>query len=276
MTQRSEEASQAPDSVASEPTASDGSPGELKNAVKPVLNAIRILRYLSEAGKPARAIQIARVMAINTSTCFNILRTLVSENVVAFDPLSKTYTIGFGMARLAERSLTENQRLGAAKPLIHDLAERFGVTATLWRRTGADRIVLVSVEYSPGGMRVHMPTGTKLPLLMGSTGRLFAAHAGLTEAQARAEFKSLRWARPITFDDYWAQAQEARKRGWSIDDGYFAQGIMSVAAPVFDSSGEIIFTLVSVMFRAQYDDEGIAKLGAKMLELTDKLQEILC
>ena len=276
MTQRAKELATAAGAAVDDQAADETSPAELKNVVKPVVNAIRILRYLSETGKPARAIQIARVMGINTSTCFNILRTLVSENVAAFDPLSKTYTIGFGMAKLAERSLTESQRLGAAKPLIHDLAERFGLTATLWRRTGADRIVMVSVEYSPGGMRVHMPTGTKLPLLMGSTGRLFATHAGLSEAQVREEFKTLRWARPIAFEDYWSQAQDARRRGWSIDDGYFAQGIMSVAAPVFDSSGEIVFTLVSVMFRAQYDNEGIAKLGDTMLELTDKLQEILC
>lgn len=255
--------------------AADGA-SEVKNIVKPVVNAIRILRYLSESGKPARAIHIARALSINTSTCFNILRTLTAESVVAFDPLSKTYRIGFGMAKLAERSVTERQRLDAAKPLIHELSEQFGVTATLWRRAGTDRIILISVEYSPGGMRVHMPTGTRLPLLMGSTGRLFATRGGLTKREAQAAFKELRWARPLTFEQYWAQAQQAVEQGWALDDGYFAQGITSVAVPVLDSNADVAYSLVSVTFRGQFDEDGLHKLGLAMVKLSETLQPILC
>lgn len=249
---------------------------EVKNTVKPVVNAIRILRFLSEGGKPARAVQIARALEINTSTCFNILRTLAGESLVSFDPLSKTYRIGFGLSKLAGSSFSEGQRLEAAKPVIHELSEQFDATATLWRRAGRDRIVLVSVEYSPSGMRVHMPTGTRLPLLMGATGRLFATQGGLAKAEVRAAFKQLRWARPLSFEAYWAQAKEAQERGWSIDDGYFGQGITSIGTPVLDASGAIAFSLVLVTFRGQFGEEALNELGRTMVLRSQELQRILC
>ena len=89
----------------------DGAPAARPSAgviVKPVVNAVRILRYLTQKGSPERAADIARQLAINPSTCFNILRTLVSEDVVDFNPLSKTYSAGLGLARLMEQAGLSN------------------------------------------------------------------------------------------------------------------------------------------------------------------------
>ena len=58
--------------------------------VKPAANAIRILKFLVEAGGPTRSGTISRSLGLNASTCFNILRTLVLEDVVEFDPVMKT------------------------------------------------------------------------------------------------------------------------------------------------------------------------------------------
>ena len=44
-----------------------------------MVNAIKILRYLTHTGAPERAADIARHLSINQSTCFNILRTLVAH-----------------------------------------------------------------------------------------------------------------------------------------------------------------------------------------------------
>ena len=192
------------DNIDDEAVATDeDTSGAAKNIVKPVANAIRILRYLNQTGKPARTTQVARELSINTSTCFNILRTLASEGVVEFDPLSKTYRPGVGMLKLVNHALHEGQRLEQAKPVLHELAERFSVTATLWRRIGNDRILLVAVEHSPSDLRIHMSAGQRLPFLMGATGRLVAADQELDRKSAQAAFRTLRWARPITFEAYW-------------------------------------------------------------------------
>ncbi|MDY0748186.1 IclR family transcriptional regulator [Paucibacter sp. R3-3] len=229
--------------------------------VKPVSNAIRILRYLSQTAAPERATDIARHLQINPSTCFNILRTLVAEEVVEFNPVFKMYTVGLGLAKLANQVMTQGQRIELARPVMEDLAARYQVTTTLWRRMGLDRIVLVSSVASPAALRIDMPPGQRLPLLMGASGRLFIGQLGWSEEETRKEFESIHWSRPISFDTYWREVNRAKKRGWAQDDGYFSNGILAIAAPVYDPADTIAFTLSAVMIRGHYDDAGVDAIG---------------
>ena len=243
--------------------------------VKPVVNAVRILRYLSEAGSPARAITIARSLSINASTCFNILRTLALEEVVRFDPLSKTYTPGIGLTRLVENFLTEGQRVAAAVPHMADLAAEFSVTMALWKRVASDRIVLVKNVSSPTDLRIEMAEGQRLPMMMGATGRLFAPRLDLSEKKLRAMFKTLRWRRPLSFEEYWNQVELSERNGCAVDDGYFSNGVKSLAVPIDDRNGNLVFTLVAIMFRDQLDPARLAELGGKMKDIAPRLATIL-
>lgn len=132
--------------------------------VKPVANAIRILRHLSQSGAPERSVDIARRLSINPSTCFNILRTLVMEDVVDFNPMSKRYSAGLGLARLVGQLVTQGQRVQLVKPLLQEFAARMRVTITLWRRMGEDRIVIVSSAASPADVRIDMAEGQRFPM----------------------------------------------------------------------------------------------------------------
>lgn len=229
--------------------------------VKPVANAIRILRYLAQTAAPERAADIARHLSINPSTCFNILRTLVAEDVIDFNPLSKMYSVGLGLAKLVDQLMTQGHRIELARPVMEDLAARFQVTVTLWRRMGLDRIVLVSSVASPTALRIDMPAGQRLPLLMGASGRLFVGQLGWSEDVARAEFENIRWSRPISFDTYWREVSRAKRRGWAADDGYFANGILAIAAPVRDPAGAIALTISAVMIRGSHNEAGIEAIG---------------
>lgn len=243
--------------------------------VKPVVNAVRILRYLTHTGAPERAADIARHLGIYPSTCFNILRTLVAEDVVDFNVLSKTYSAGLGLARLVEQLVTQGQRLQLALPSMRDLAAQFGVTVTLWRRMGVDRIVLVHSESSPTDLHIDMPAGQRLPILMGASGRLFVGRLGLSDDELRAEFDKLRWARPLSFETYQREVNRSRRRGWATDDGYFATGVQAIAAPVTDPSDNIAYTVSAVMIRGQRDDAQIETLGEALRDLGHRLRTVL-
>jgi DNA-binding IclR family transcriptional regulator len=243
--------------------------------VKPVANAIRILRHLSQSGGPERSVDIARHLSINPSTCFNILRTLVAEDVVDFNPMSKRYSAGLGLARLVEQLVTQGQRVQLAKPLLQNFAARQRVTVTLWRRMGPDRIVIVSSAASPADVRIDMAEGQRLPILMGASGRLFATQVDLDDPLVQAGFGQIRWARPLSFEAYREEVELAKRRGWAIDDGHFSVGILAVAAPILSPSGSIDFTISAVMFRGQRDEQGIAELGQALTRFCGELAEVL-
>jgi DNA-binding IclR family transcriptional regulator len=249
--------------------------GEFPTRVKPVSNAISILRQLGQSQKPGTVTQLARQLAINPSTCFNILRTLAWEGLIDFDQPSKSYSIGLGVVKLAEGALTEGERIGAFRPKLRGLAERHGVTILLWRRVGNDRMLLVAVENSSADLQIHLRTGQRLPLLLGATGRAVATHLGLTKQQLREKFRALRWARRLSFEEYWRDAQESRERRWAIDNGYFATGAVTVAAPVFDRSGGVSHSLVAIMFRGQHDQSAVKRISQDLVALASELADVL-
>src|SRR5690606_34420635 len=132
--------------------------------VKPVVNAVRILRFLSQAGAPARSVDIPRKLDINASTCFNILRTLVAEDMVEVSPISKRYSAGFGLARLVEQFVTQGQQVQRAQPLLESFAADSRVTVTLWRRMGSDRSVIVSSATCPADVSINTSDGQRVPI----------------------------------------------------------------------------------------------------------------
>ena len=249
--------------------------GNAPVTVKPVVNAIRILRLLSQAGRPERAVDIARQLDINPSTCFNILRTLAAEDMVEFNAMSKRYSAGLGLARLVEQFVTQGQKIQLAKPLLESFAAKVRVTVTLWRRSGNDRIVIVSSAACPTDVRIDMSEGQRLPIMMGASGRLFASQLDLESESSREIFEKIRWGAPLSYDDYKKQVSDASQRGWALDDGYFSIGILAVAAPVFSPSNSIEFTVSAVMFRGQRDEAGIAELGSMLGGLGSELASVL-
>jgi hypothetical protein len=70
-----------------------------------VSQAARILRCLSTAPAPLGVSAVARELGLSPSSCFNILRTLVAEGLLAFDPVAKTYSLGLGLVEIASSAL---------------------------------------------------------------------------------------------------------------------------------------------------------------------------
>ncbi|MDB5454501.1 MAG: transcriptional regulator, IclR family [Caulobacter sp.] len=243
--------------------------------VKPAANAIRILKFLVEAGGPTRSVTISRSLELNASTCFNILRTLVLEDVVEFDPVAKTYSVGVGLTTLVGNLLTEGQRVAAAMPQMRDLADRFNITVTLWKRLGPDKIVLVKSVPSPANVRIEMAEGQRLPVLMAATGRIMAPHLGWTRKELKAAFKALRWQTPLTFEDYWDQVEAAEKCGWASDQGYFTRGVQTIAAPVFDRAGDVAFSIVGVMLLGQHEEGALDEIGVALRDAGRRLTAAL-
>ncbi len=217
--------------------------------VKPVVYCFRIARMLAETKTPMRASKISRLLDINPSTCFNILRTMTLEGILSFD---------------AE----------AARPLLQKAAAKLNVTITIWKKLGKDRIMLICTESNPGAIRIDMASGQRLPHLMGASGRLFAYYDQTPEQELKSSFDKVRWSRKLNFAQYKQEIQQISKRGWAIDDGYFSAGITAIAAPVLNSSEKMVLSVSAVTFRGTYSQEHYAHIGLELNKLAKTLSDL--
>ncbi len=226
-----------------------------------LVNGLRIVRHLSTTSTPLGVNRIARDLAINPSTCFSLLRTLAHEGLVQFDPQTKAYTIALGLVELARGSLELASYVRFVKPHLETIAAQNQVTATLWQPAGKDRVVLVDLANHDAAVRVHMSIGQRLPRYVAALGRCMAAFSGLTKAELKRQFDSLRWENPPTFEQYWSEVARVRVDGYSIDEGHYVRGVTTVSVPVLDGAGRPLMAISAVGFSAQLDAQKLKVLA---------------
>lgn len=249
-------------------------PGSEKK-VGALVSGLKVIRYLVRAQTPVGVTQVARDVEISPSTCFNLLRTLVQEHLVEFDPVTKTYSIGYDLLDLTKGLIERDQLIQHLVPFLRKIALDHRVTATLWRRVGDDRVVLVERADTESAVRIHMSVGQRLPIFVGALGRCMAAFSELPKDVLKRRFNELRWQSPPSFEEYWDDLKEARARGYAIDRDHFVKGITTVAAPIFDAASLPIVVISSIGFSGQFSDAALRALADDVRACSEKGTEWL-
>lgn len=227
-------------------------------------SGLAVLRYLAASTTPVGVSRITRDLELNASTCFNLLKTLVHEGLVVFDDATKTYTIGIGLVELARGALEQAAPTRMLRPHLQAVARDHAVTAQLWQQTPQDRVVLIDSADNPATIRIHVSIGQRLPLYLAALGRCMAAYSELPIAQLRARIDAMRWENKPSFEDYWAEVELVRQRGYAVDDGHYVRGVTAVSAPIVDADGRASMALSAVGFSAQLDEAAVRALGADL------------
>lgn len=252
--------------------ATSGPPEKLVGALS---SGLAVIRYLATTGTPVGVTRVARDLELNSSTCFNLLKTLVHEGLVTFDDSTKTYAIGIGLVELAKGALEQASYVRLLRPHLEALAAEHRVTATLWQRTQDERVVLVDLADNPAAMRVHMSIGQRLPMYIAALGRCMAAHSHLTEPQLRERVAGLRWENAPAFEEYYAQVQQARTLGYAVDSGNYVRGVTTVSAAVVDASKQAVMAMSAVGFSAQLSKAGVRQLGEDLRQRSEEVSRAL-
>lgn len=241
-----------------------------------VSNAVLILRHLSENARPMGVSHIADATKLNTSTCFNILRTLVMHDFVQFDPRSKTYSLSLGIMDIARGATSLRGDIGSVRPLMEDIANTHSVTVTVWQIVSENRKVLTLSAMNRSAVRIQMSIGQRLPILLGATGRCFAAFGDYKPSELKKMFKEVRFRRPLEFEEFLDQVEQTRQRGYAVDQGYFATGILSFSVPVLDSNNMAIAAITATMFDGQFDGEAaVERIYPDLTRLGVQLSRIM-
>jgi len=238
--------------------------GSLKVPVGSIVHAVSILNFLSETEEGPGVTVIANALGISPSSCFNILKTLVAQEFIEFDPRGKTYSIGLGVVNLARRALNRNNIFPLVRSQLQACADEFGLAAGLWRLTRLDRLVLVGLAETEETTRIHLTIGQRLPMLAGAVGRCVAASSTMSRPDIGKHFKNIRWQKPITLTGYLDQVRAVKDRGWAVDADQYMRGVTTVAAAVTDDTGNVRFCLSGTVFSGRHGPEAITKIGERL------------
>lgn len=237
--------------------------------VPAVARAVAILRLLGRSDEPLGVNAVARALAMVPSTCLHILRALVAEELVAFDPRSKRYALDVGVLALARGALRASGFAELVQPRLDRLSRRHRLTAIGVRVMGLEHMVVVAISRADLGLRVHVDVGSRFPALISATGRCLAAFGGHPAAEIERRFRLLRWDRPPSPRAWRDEVAATRRNGYSVDAGNYIRGITVVAVPVLDGAGLMSHAVVALGVSEQIAAIGAAVLAKDLREIAD-------
>lgn len=191
--------------------------------------ALVLLTALAEAG-PSTATELSRRLGLNRTVVHRLLATLVGRGFANRDPAGR-YQLGMALFDLATR--VEERLREIARPLLEDLAVRFGESAVLAVADGGEAVPIEQARGARNLMHIDYHPGIRHPLWQGAHGRAILAFAPETTA-AR-----VLGAAPDP-PRYRRLLDEVRVRGYAMSHDELQAGVTGLAAGVFSPGNRVV------------------------------------
>jgi len=227
-------------------------------------NATRILQWLSRQERPARLADVAGSLAINPSTCLNILHTLAEDGFVL--ARERTYSLGPEAVTFAYRTLESIDAFSRVQMLVDRFSREHDVNVLIWRIDEGDAIAVNTASEPATRMAINVTPRRRMPMLNGSIGRIVAAYRPMERDELQAEFARAGW-KSLSLAQFLAQVEDARAAGYAIECGDVVDGIHAVAAPVLSADGELDRIVSIFGLAADLPQSRIHEMGRSLVEL---------
>ena len=210
------------------------------SSVQSIRRAFAVLDVLDEG--PLGVTDVAERAALPKSTAARLLATLVGEGAVEQVPGETSYRLGPRLVTLGGGFSLVRSLAAVGRPILADLAATSGEAAGLGVPDG-DLIHYIDQVDTPNPVVVRDWTGARAPLHAVSSGQVLLAFRTPAAIERYLAQPALERFTPRTLadpDTVRERLRDVRRRGyaWAIEE--FDADISSVAAPIADSSGEVI------------------------------------
>lgn len=174
------------------------------------------------------------------STVHRLLGTLAAHDLVAFDEITQTWTIGIESLRIGMAFQRRNKLLVAGRPAMTALMEATGETVNM-AMLDRFQVVFVAQVECEAPIRAFFRIGERRAAYASGIGKALLAHLPeqklekflRSETLVRLTEKTLCEPAMLRSD-----LERVRRRGWSLDDEEATPGMRCVAAPIFNEFGE--------------------------------------
>src|SRR5512139_2656642 len=147
-----------------------------------VEKAFKIIRAIVDSPTGLGVSELSKRLKIGKSTVHGITSGLEELGILVRDPSHKRYTVGYSLLELCRTAYMKIGLKDVARKPMEKLMEKVGEAVFLGVLNG-DHVTILDVVESPNDMKITSPPGTRLPLLVGATGRVLLAQLEKEKAQ---------------------------------------------------------------------------------------------
>lgn len=138
--------------------------------------SVRVLDAVAEAPGPCTLGELVEATGLPKATAHRLAAALEAHGLVRRDGGGR-YLLGVRLIGLGRAAAEDWPLALAARPVLEALRDATGESVQLYRRDGDHRVCVVSLE-SPHELRTIVPQGARLPLGLGSAGRILSGDDG--------------------------------------------------------------------------------------------------
>lgn len=214
-----------------------------KEHVSSVIRALQILECFMDYETEWTLKALVDRLQMPTTTVFRQLSTMVDRQYLEQDPIRKSYRIGPRLLLLSSTILGQSElRKIAWAELVH-LSETAMETINLSMLVDRDIFYLDKVE-THRSIVCNTRVGSRAPAYATSAGKVMLADLSESEQEEYCQWAS---TQPKLTDAtitnparLLAELENAKRKGYALDNGEIEQGLVCVAAPIRDMNNRVI------------------------------------
>ncbi len=241
-------------------------------SVPALRRAVRILDFVGSASSPPSAAEITRALGLPKSTAHGLLAAMVEMDLLARLP--------GGMFRLGPRLMRWTNAFLGQFDLVDEFqryfAERddfraYSITLTMLEER---EVIYLACRNSAAPLGFTFRIGMRLPAVYTATGKMMLS--AMQEGELQRLFAD-DWPEPLTprgvasLDGFLKEAEEIRRRGYSVDDGQIREGMVCLGAPVCDFSGKPVAGIAISLLEQEAQPPVIDALGGRLMHMASEL-----
>ncbi|MGA5821161.1 IclR family transcriptional regulator [Kitasatospora sp. NPDC094028] len=231
--------------------------------IQAVQRAIQVLKELATGTQRLGVSELADRLGVAKPTAHALLRTLQAEGMVSQDRETSKYQLGPGLVSLSNAYLDSHKLRTRAVTWADILATRTGFA--VWVGVLVDcQVLVIHHALRPGVTVQTLETGAGLPWNACALGKAIAAFQP-AEERDRLLSGELSRLTGASIDDpavLEGQLQGVRDIGYAVDEQESTLGDASIAAPVFDETGNVAGAIALVGAVERLFDESVRRESA--------------
>jgi IclR family KDG regulon transcriptional repressor len=244
--------------------------------------AIDILDALTARRTDLSMREIVEATGLNRSTAIRLVANLERRGLLQQDPVTNRFRLGHRLFQMGSVVYSSLSLLQAAAGPLSILEQQVGATIVLAVREG-EYGVTVDKRQGVGedSAMVPMPgdVGAVRPLTYGPVGQVFLSTMTAKEAEALLDKYPLEQHTPYSILSrrrYMERLPAVRTQGYAVEVNEVVEGLMGIASPIFDFTGNTVGVL-SLGFPATREtdvvfvDEAVRNLKKAAAEISANL-----